>query len=233
MASLNKYIYDVRELLRNHNIVDDDYLTNRMIEFWIISQRAMWIRRRDRLFINIDHSLMQTIICEVDSVDRSFVPVMVPAEYRILRTTLKIPKLINFEAWDGIISCGPIDIVAPRFNHTEYEEAVRGGYGRFNKQQIYSFYLNDYIYLISKARNNFWQLITQIATIGIFEDPREVGNFVHVDGTACWTEDDEYPLSIELWNFMKSEIYTLNIDALYKIPVDQANDDNSSKKDIA
>ena len=232
MATLNQYIYDLKELLRNHHIVDEDYLTNRMLEFWIITQRSMWIKRRVRLFIHADHSLMQTLVAEVDSVDRSFISDKVSAVYKILRTSQQIPKTINFESWDGIISCGPIDMGSNRFNHCEYEEAVRSGNGRFNKKQIYSFSHNSYVYLISKARDNYWQLITQVAVTGIFEDPREVGEFNHVDGDPCWTPDDEYPINLELWNYMKAEILTLNIDSLYKIPVDRANDDNSAKTDV-
>jgi len=185
MASLRKYQYDLRGLLRNHHATDEDYLTDRMLEFWIISQRAMWIKRRDRAFITSDHSLMQTITCEIDSVDRSFLPDTLPVNYKILRTTTVIPKSINFESWDGIISCGPVDMIANRFNHCEYEEAVRSGYGRFNKTQIYSFLMNSYIYLASKAKHNYWQLITRIAVTGIWEDPRAVANYAHEDGTPC------------------------------------------------
>ena len=232
MSSLRKYIYDTRGLLRNHHIVDEDYLTDRMIEFWIVTQRATWIKRRDRAFINTDHSLMQTITSEIDSIDRSFLPDTLPVMYKILRTSTTIPKLINFESWDGIVSCGPVDMVANRFNHCEYEEAVRSGYGRFNKTQIFSFLMNSYIYLVSKAKHNYYNLITRIAVTGIFEDPREVANFAHEDGTPCWTEDDEYPLSIELWNYMKTEIVNMNIEALYRLPKDKANDDNSSNNDI-
>jgi hypothetical protein len=233
MATLNHYVYDLKELLRNHHIVDEDYLTNDMLEFWIITQRSMWVKRRDRAFIHTDHSLMQTIIAEVDSIDRSFIPESIPVIYKTLRTTQQIPKLINFESWDGVISAGPVDMWANRFNHCEYEEAVRSGYGRFNKSQIFSFTLNDYLYIVSKSRNNFYQLITRIAVTGIFEDPRAVGEFKHIDGTSCWTADDEYPISLELWNFMKAEILNLNIDSLYRIPVDRSADDNSSKQDIA
>jgi len=229
--NLYKYIYDTKSLIRNLNIVDDDLLTDDLVEFWIITQRAMWIRRRDSAYIANDHSLVQSVVSEVESVDRSFIPGLVESQYKILRTKEKLPKLINFSSWDGVISAGPVDMGAPRFNHKEYREAVSSGNGQFNKRQIFSFIMNDYLYIISKAINNYWYLITQVAVLGIYEDPRAVGNFVHVTGDACWTPDDEYPISIELWSYMKDQIVKGNVDVLTKVPVDSSNDDNQEKTD--
>lgn len=231
MATLNEYIYEIKGLVRNYHITDEDYLTNRQIEFWIVTQRASWIKKRDRLFIHNDHSLMQTIIADVHSVDRSFESTNDPVHYKILRTATQIPKTINFESWDGISMTGSVDMASPRFNHVEYQEAIYSGNGRFNRDQIYSYSMNRYLYMISRSYDNYWKLITKVAITGIFEDPRDVAEFSHVNGQPCWTPDDEYPMSIELWDYMKAEIIRSNIDALVKIPVDQANDDNEQKRD--
>ena len=231
MASLNEYIYDIRGLIRNYHITDEDYLTNRQIEFWIVQQRESWIKKRDRLFIYSDHSLMQTIVSEIYSVDRSHESTNMPVYYKILRTSQQLPRTINFESWDGIISAGPVDIAAPRFNHCESQEAIYSGNGRFNRDQIYSFLMNQYLYIISRSYDNYWELISEASITGIFADPRDVGTFSHVDGEPCWTADTEYPLNNELWGYMKAEIIKGNIDALIKIPVDQANDDNEKKTD--
>ena len=72
-------------------------------------------------------------------------------------------------------------MVADRFNHCDYMEAVNSGHGRFNKNQIYSFVHNKYLYIVSKGISSYWQLISQAAVTGIFEDPREVGEFTHVE----------------------------------------------------
>jgi len=229
--TLYEYIYDVKSLIRNLNIVDEDLLTDDLIEFWIVAQRAQWIKKRDTAFISIDHSLSQTVVSEVESVDRSFIPDLVVSGYKILRTKEKLPKLINFTSWDGIMNAGPVDMAAPRFNHKEYREAVSSGYGQFNKTQIYSFLLNDYLYIISRAVKNYWFLITQVAVNGIYENPRDVGDFIHVTGDACWSPSDEYPISLDLWGYMKDQIVKGNIDMLIKVPVDNSNDDNQAKSD--
>lgn len=231
MASLNKYVFDVKGLLRNYHHVDDDLLTSRQVEFWIVSQRALWANRRDGAYIMQDMSLRQTIIPSVISVDRSFIPGLVPAMYRILRTSDQIPKPINFKSWDGIISAGPVDMAAPRWNHGSYEEAIASGNGRFNRDEIFTFYHNQYIFIISKSRDNYWELISQMAVTGIFEDPRAVGNYVHVTGEACWSADMEYPISLELWAYMKEQIVQGNIDPLLKVPVDRSNDSNDTKNE--
>lgn len=231
MASGYKYIYDVRSQLRNHNIVDEDLLTDRQVEFWIMTQRALWIKRKDSAYSKIDHTLSQVLIEDVISIDRSFIPTDTEAGYRILRTKRKLPKLINFTSWDGIISTGPIDMSSPRFNHKEYREAIASGNGRFNRDQIYTFHLDDYLFVRSNSISSGWQLLTQIGVIGIFEDPRELGDFRHVTGEACWSLNDDYPISADLWDYMKEQIRISNIDTLYKIPVDKANDDNNSKND--
>jgi hypothetical protein len=231
--TLNQYIYDIKGLLRNHNLVDEDLLTDRMVEFWIVAQRYMWTKRRDRAFIDSDHSLTQTIITDVISIDRSFNPSIISARYKTLRSKTMIPKPINFESWDGIINTGPVDIVSKRFNHTSYQEAVSSGNGRFNRNEIYTYYLSGYLYFISQTHDEYWKLLSKAAITGIWEDPREVGNFNHVDGTPCWTPDMDYPLSLELWNFMKEEIRRGNVEELVKIPVDKSNDDNSENNEMA
>lgn len=226
-----QYIYDVKMMLRNNHITDEDLLSDRLVEFWIVSQRATWIKKRDSAYIKNDHSLSQVLTTPIVSVDRSFLPDRVPSDYRILRSQEKLPELINFTSWDGIISAGPIDMASLRFNHVEYREAIASGHGRFNKGQIYSFVLNGYLYLISRSVDNEWYLISQAGVIGIFSNPREVGNFVHVTGDPCWSINDEYPISIDLWNYMKDEIRKVNIDTLANLPVDRSNDDSDIKID--
>jgi hypothetical protein len=233
MASLNEYTFDVKSLLRNYHIIDEDTLSERQVEFWIIQQRSLWARRRDRAYISSDLSLQQVLIEDIISIDRSFLPTNVPATYRILRSNRVLPKLMNFESWDGIITTGPADMVSKRWNHCMYNEAVNSGYGRFNKSQIFSFMMNGYLYIISRSNSNYWKYISQTAVVGIFEDPRELGNFKHVIGEACWSADDDYPISLELWAYMKDEIKKGNINELVKIPVDKGNDDNFQKTDIS
>lgn len=229
MVTLNKLIYDIKGLVRNHHITDEDYLTNRQIEFWIVTQREAWIKKRDRLFIHNDHSLMQTIVSEIYSVDRSFDTTNNPVHYKILRTSQPIPKTINFESWDGVSMAGSVDMAAPRFNHCEYQEAIFSGNGRFNRDQVYSYTMNGYLYIISRSHDNYWKLLSQVAIQGIFADPRDVAAFTHINGQACWTPDSEYPINSELWDYMKAEIIRGNIDSLVKIPIDQSNDDNQRK----
>jgi len=231
MATGYKLLYDLRGLIRNFNIVDDDLLSDRQLEFWINAQRALWIARRDSTYIKNDHSFRQILTEDVISVDRSMMPTAVPAQYRILRTNRKLPQLINFKSWDGIVSAGPVDLKMPRFNHCELNEAIVSGNGRFNKEQIFSFMFDDYLYIICKSVKNYWYLISKVGVVGIFEDPREVGNFKHVTGETCWSLDDEYPISLDLWNYMKDMIIKGNIDILNKVPVDKSNDDNSTAND--
>jgi hypothetical protein len=233
MPSGYSYIYDVRGMLRNYHIIEEDTLTDRQVEFWIMTQRSNWINKRDTAYIKVDHSFSQSLISDVISIDRSIIPTAVPAGYRILRTKTVLPHLINFKSWDGVISAGPIDIVSERFNHGEYREAVMGGNGRFNKDQIFSFILDDYLYIISKSLKNYWYLISKVAVIGIFDNPRDLGNFRHVTGEPCWTLEMEYPISLDLWNYMKDQIRQNNLEGLYNIPVDKGNDANLESTDKA
>ena len=228
-----QYIYDCRGMLRNYHIIDEDTLTDRQIEFWIMTQRSTWINRRDTAYIKVDHAFSQSLVSDVISVDRSVIPAAVPAGYKILRTKAVLPRLINFKSWDGVISAGPIDLASERFNHVEYREAMLSGNGRFNKYQIYSFYLNDYLYIISKSLKGYWYLISQVAVIGIFENPRDLGNFIHINGDPCWSLDMEYPISLDLWNYIKDQIRQNNLEGLYNIPVDKSNDSDFQTSDKA
>ena len=213
-------------------ITDEDFLTDRQIEFWIKTQRELWIKRRDDAYTANDESLSQQIISDVKSVDRSVNGKKVVAQYRVLRTSDPIPKPIAFKSWDGIISTGPIDLYSNRFNHVAYGESLYANYGRFNKAMLFTYYLGGYVYIVSRSNDNYFSLLTKIAIRGIFNDPREVGKFNNVDGSPCWSESsDDYPINDDLWNYMKSEILNGNYRALYSTPVDMANDDNISKND--
>jgi hypothetical protein len=223
--TLNKYIYDIRSLLRNHNIIDEDTLTDRQIEFWIISQRSLWINRRDDAYIEKNHSLRQTLVDGVEILDRSFEPGLVTAGYKILRNDTDLPKPVAFKTHGGIIETGPIDMGSYRFNHVEYNEAIYSGNGRFNRDMIYTYYKDKRVYIISRSLDNKWYLLDNMAITGIWEDPRAVENFKHVSGDACWTADDDYPVSLDIWEYMKDMIKRGNIDTLVNIPVDKGNDD--------
>jgi hypothetical protein len=228
-----QYLYDIRGLLRNYHIIDEDFLTERQIEFWMVSQRATWIKKRDSAYMKIDHTLAQVLTEDIISVDRSFNVNDVPAGYRILRTKRRLPGLINFLTWDGIVDAGPVDMAANRFNNMEYREAIASGNGRFNKNQIFSFHNDGYLYIISKGIKNYWYLISQVAVTGIFEDPRALGDFKRITGEPCWTLNEEYPISLDLWAYMKDQIRDNNLEGLYNIPVDKANDDNFAAIDKA
>ena len=59
---------------------------------------------------------------------------------------------------------------------------------------------------------------------GVFEDPEALSRFTHVDGTVCYSENDDYPMNSWMWNYIKDAIIKANFELLVTAPTDKVND---------
>lgn len=232
MATLNKYVYEVRLRIRQLNLYDDDKLDERLIKDWIKNQRSLSLRNEMNKPRSVDEQIIQTLGCvAVEHADRSSCPTGLTG-YSVLQTTEDIPKTIELNNGDGIIEVGPIDRIAKPFSYVNLSRARFGGNGRFNANIIFAFRYGLKILLASKNmdNNSFLKYMRFIRVRGVFVDPEEVANFTHVDGTACYSDTDDYPLNEWMWNYIRNQITADNFELLTNAPTDKVNDSNETLK---
>ena len=73
--TLEQLIYEVRLVIRQQNLFDDDKLDDRLIKHWIHNQRALWIRNEMNKQRTVDEQIIQTLGCiPLEVADRSSCP---------------------------------------------------------------------------------------------------------------------------------------------------------------
>lgn len=223
--TLNEIVYELKLLIRRCYLSDDEDIDDRLIEHFVHTNRALWLRTSMNKGRAAFGKSEQSLGCvELETVDRSACSAQVIG-LSLLRTTLEIPKTIEAHYHDGITEVSPIDIISYPFSYVPYKRARYFGYGRFNQNGIVAFkYTDDYIYLNSKSDNNIWKTLKYINVKGIFETPTGVASFTHVDGTVCYSNDTAYPLNRACWVFIKEQIIKANFPLLMKAPTDKTSD---------
>ncbi len=232
MLTLNKLIYDLWEIVRP-NLSDDDNFDKRQLAFWIKNQRALWLRNELNKNRTIDDNVIQDLGClELELADKADCCELSDG-CKILRTKETIPNTIELHNKTGITRVAPIDKISIPFSFVSYERAIYSGNGKYNKNAIFTFLLNDRIYVMSK-NDSLSKYITHINVRGVFEDPEEAARFTHCDGTPCYTDNDKYPLNRWMVDYMKAEILNLNFNAALQAVEDTSNnakaDNNNEAK---
>jgi hypothetical protein len=227
MISLNQIAYRILESVRG-NITKDENIDLREIKYDIINLRAKFLKDYFSKFRRLDSSLKQNLGCEdVIQVDSSEC-CLGEVDCTILRTKNKVPKPLVFRNTEMFTRIGPVNMMERAYEYVSYERAQVSGNGRFNKNMIFAFYKDGYIYL--KGNGNFYSSIEKINIQGVFEDAEAASKFTTCDGEACYTHDDEYPINAWMLKGIEDTIKSsyAALDAI--VPTDE-NLDNQHKLD--
>jgi hypothetical protein len=171
----------------------------------INEQRSLLLRNEYNRNRSIDPYILQDLSClELELVDPIQCCISVPSGCKVLRTKKRIPNTIEFFFTKGIVSVGPADIMKPRFILVDYSRVPYVGSGRANKNSVYAFIYDQYLYVTS--RNPITLMMQYITLRGIFEDPTELGNYTSCSQSTCWKPTDPYPLNLWMWAYIKPQI---------------------------
>ena len=205
MVTLNELAYDLLELVRP-NISDDEAIDLRQIKFWIHNQRALWLRNELNRYRTIDDNIIQDLGCvELEVADRSSCADL-PIDCNILRTKKEIPNTVELHNKTALTRVGPVDKTMPGYSIVEYNRAMFSGNGRFNKQQIFAFLLNNRIYLKLSPLNKDAKYLEYLNIRGVFETPTDIAVFLDAAGAPCYTDDTKYPVNRWMIDYMKDAI---------------------------
>jgi hypothetical protein len=232
MSTFRHYTDEVRLRIRRLNLYDDDKLDDRLIKFWINNQRSLWLRNEMNKPRSVDEQIVQTLgAVQLEVADRSRVPDRLIG-YSVLQTVEDIPTVIELNNGDGIIEVGPVDPISLPFSYVNIHRARRGGNGKFNKRIIFAFRYGLKLLVISRdmESGSFAKYLRYLRVRGVFYNPEDVANFTHVDGSACYSDNDEYPMNEWMWNYMRDQITKDNFQLITGAPTDKVNDASETLK---
>ena len=214
--TLNELAYRLLENYRA-NIKDSDPIDIRLIKNWIKTNRAKVLKQKlSKPFAIITDGLTQSLgnNIKVEEVDSSIVPSL-PADVSLFRTTTVIPRTIDRSGiGHSFVRIGPADRLTEKYDIRTLEQAIRYGYGRFNRNNIISFILDDRIYLYT--RGNLVFIPEYIDVIGVFEDPIFAGKISDLN----YGDDSLYPITESIVDDLKDMILASD----FKVTVNRLED---------
>ena len=215
--TLPQLVYNLRNLIRD-NRSDDIKVTDRQLEFIINYYRARLIKQDVDKNRAISSNIIQDLGKEaLTKMDMSEIDGVVTGD-SILRTTNKIPKLIELNQKDAMIYIGGLDKVS----NIDFVTKAQSKWNRFNKygsKLPTAYYRNDYVYIVNFPKNTKF-----INMEGIFADPREVSHY-KTDGISCYDiTRDPYPMSEYMISTLTDMIVSKELTVFMQMIPDQVND---------
>jgi hypothetical protein len=219
-TTLNKIAYKALNRIRPE-LSDDEAIDIRQLKDEVIALRALFIRNEQNKNRSIDQHIEQTLCATLEVADRS-VCTAVPVGCSILRTDRQIPNPIELHFSDGITDVGSIDNLEIPFSYIPYKRVRYAGNGRYNKETVFAFLFDDRMYFFSKE-NTLHKYMTHARITGVFEDPREVGDFQFTDSSSCYTDDSTFPVNRWMEDYIVNALVERYIPTI-QLPVDPTND---------
>jgi len=220
MATFNEIIYDVMEIIRGNQISDDTEISEKQVIYQIDNQRALWLRKEKD---SIDSQVIQDLGClelvEVDAAECCSIELGCV----VLRTKKMLPKFVKLHTGLGVTRVGPIHKLKLPFTYTDYDKALYTAQAE-NKYSkgVLSFLLNGYVYVIMIDPNMIH--LTHLNVRGVLASPADfVGFKCDMEGTACFSFDDDYPINNHMIPYLKEQVLA-QFGMSLKIPKDSAND---------
>jgi len=230
MASLNE-LYSELWLDISPNISDDTVLDERLLKHFIHKVRAVFARNEmNKSHRTVDAALIQDLgLVELETVD-SFVDSGLPdIQHTVLRTKEIIPRALELHNKQAFTYVGPLNQVQKGFKFVDITSVPYQGNGKFNKTFMYAFLMNDRIYIIGNCNNPAFKGLKYINVKGVFENPEDAAKFYRPDGTACYSDNEEYPIPLYLWNYCKTQILQSDLRQFY-VPIEDPK--NNATNDI-
>jgi hypothetical protein len=225
----NEAVFNILSKIKPY-LGDDTEVTPREVSFELANQRALLIRNELNKSRTIDPSIIQDLGCvEMELAD--------PAECcnvstgcKVLRTKLEIPSLIELHTDIGLTRVGPVDKTQKEFSRTTLDGAKWVGNGKYTSNEIFSYYSNNRIYLVSKVDKH--KFIDYINVQGVFENPNDILPFKNCsDGSSCYSSDNPYPVKSWMYTYIVGQLFNIYAQR-YNLPADMMNDghDNTATK---
>lgn len=223
--TLNELAYSLFEDIRG-SIKDSDDIDIREFYFAIHTQRALWIDKTsitERDLASLEQNLGCLQLERVDSGSYCKNPA-IETGYTLMRTVKDIPKPIIKNGAFLITRVGGIDQHQVNFSFVSINKARFSGNGKFNKNGIFSYYMDNKIFI--KSKDPLSHAIEYINVRGVFENPEDLGGFICCNNDPCYSPNSPYPIPAKLIDYMLGEIRKNKLQFIQNLPSDRANDSN-------
>ena len=224
IVTLEKLRYEVYEQLQIKS--DDSEVSSRYVDRLIHQKRSTFVHNYlSGLRGPIPSKLIQQIPCiemEVTTSATCCSPMYAEGCKVVIKSKKPVPQFISYGDGQAITSITANDFMyLPHNKNVRIDSLPFIGNGRFNKNQLYFFILDGYLYGVS--RDETIGLIEIVTMTGVLENPSNAGDYI-CGGQPCWTSSDsQYPLEDWMWDLIKKVIYQ-EISTKQSTPTDTLKD---------
>lgn len=216
----NHLISDIRGIASSGGNPNEFKITDRQILYWVEQTRSLLISQSLAKKDDINDSWIQYIDCvELEQVDASTC-CLVDSDCYVLRSKQRIPSTIDTWKDNWIVSVTTVDgNMIPKSN------PFKSKYQKYNKytSSDRGWYLkDDYLYVIND------QLLTYVSVAGLFEFPSDLASFTTCEGSACWSYDSNYPISMSLATQVTDIVIKTKVNTFMNFPMDNSNNANNA-----
>lgn len=227
--TLPELIYDVKTIIQSGKLSDDSIYDSRLITYWLNTQRALWLNNeynKGRYVRNNEVQVLFNVEMQVINADET---TGLNLGGQLVRSVNPLPRNIEIHSRDLITAVRSVDMIYRKaINYVSRDQAVFSGNGMMNRNELFAFKVNDYLYLKYGEQSQRDQIPLHLRVEGVFENPLEVDEF---NGTLdqIWNGITQYPISAKFVDYIKGAIMQGNVIPMIKFPRDTQNNEETSK----
>ena len=217
-VTLNKMVYDLKNLGYGGIQPDDAVPTDRQVAYWIGQTRAQLIRQEFSKRGKIHDTWVQHFITEFEEVDASIDPNCYPScGSMVVKSKCKIPSTIQRGHKNGVIAVMSID-QETSYSETTFYRQKWHKYSKYTTKSPRWYIKGEYIYILGHADN------LQISAL--LEDPESIADCQKCAPEECWTWDSDYPVTYEMAGKI-TDILIKRLGMILEAPGDDTNNANT------
>lgn len=206
-----EHIYAIKNVLSKGAVSDDFQFSNRLVlHFMNVARSILTEQKLDKY-----HSIQSYQSLCTDLIQGSYhncCGVTLPSSCVILKSTIKLPKLLSAR-WGDAVKVTTLDgTVIPQFNVTQ---SAKSSYGIVKTPMGY-FIHDNYLYVLNNSR------LKKVLINGLWASPEDITTLnCPSSDSPCSAYDDVYPIDSDL----VAPMYKLVLEYLtIKSPQDNVND---------
>jgi hypothetical protein len=187
MATLNEIVYNIALQVDKG---DDTVLLERL-KFMVGYYRAQFIRQDQKRNHSLPSQFVQKLDClEMESANAMECCTTEDIGCSVWRTKKTLPRPVRIYDGSEFAYVGTVDSKIP-YQRTTGVQAEYAAHNKWTPTTGRYIYANDRIYVLNEHPS-------KLLVKGIWESPEELEGYVCCDGTAVYTADKEYPISMDM-----------------------------------
>lgn len=219
MPTKNEMIFDVMNIAYGGEQSDDVKVSEEQVGYWINQIRADLIENKMKRGGELPESLIQCLEC-VEMEIHTMVD-----NCKVLRSKKELPATLGGNSANLITSVYSGEGVnCIFFSKTNYFRQRTSKFAKYTGKARRYFMKGNHLYIL----NDFTTEIISVA--GIFENPEDAAKFCTSSGAPCYSNDDNYPVTLGMSQTITSRILKERFGIVREIEVDDQNNATQSPR---